>query len=124
MSKARNAILGSLRQPHRVQTKGIKALNSVTTSAEMTAVCCPHRVTLAQPPALLPRANCSSAHPGEPYAHLLGHSPCVRKSLSRGRGSWKIARVFSQSPENVLGPADQDGRAVLVQHHLQPARVV
>lgn len=126
MSKAHKAILDSLRQPHGVQTKGIQSSEACDDLCWNDSQPSPPCDSGTASQLCYPEQTAAQQMLGSPmliYA-LLGHSPCVIKSLSRGRGSWKIAWVFSQSPENTLGSADQAERAVLVQHHLQPARVV
>lgn len=123
MSKAHKAVLDSLRQPRGAQTKGTQSSevrddlcrndSQLCDAGTASQLCCPEQ-TAAQQLLEGPMPICT----------LSGHSPCVREFVATGRGPWKIAWVLSQSPEKTLGSADQAGRAVLVQHHLQAARVV
>lgn len=124
MSRAHKAILDSLR-PHWVQTKRIQSSevheNLCWNDSQLSPLCDTGTASSSATQSKLQLSRCWGALCS---FVLYQATSCVRKSLSRGKGSWKTVWVFSQSPENTLGSADQAGKAVLLQHHLQPARVV
>lgn len=132
MSKAHKAILDSLRQkpprqPRGVQTKGIQSFEVRDDLCRDDGQPSPPRGAGAASQLCYPKQTAAGRMlEGPTLIYTLSRPPpCAGKSsCQRGRGSWKIARVFSRSHYSNLGSVSRAGRAVPLQHHPQPASAV